>query len=268
MPTTQGGAETKEGSQTDTVFAADLVRGKEVFHNSCAGCHGYRGNGQGPVSGLVHPKPRNFLAGTFKFRSTPTGEFPLDMDLVHTISDGLHGTVMPPFAAMDRRDMMAVISYIKKLYSDHLLESLVEDEFGDDEPDPDEMQELKDVVASKVEGGQPIEIPPEPIMDDASIRRGENLFRKLGCFECHGMTGRGDGSSANSLVDDWGDPIRPADFTLSGGLKTGSDPRMIYRTFMTGLDGTPMPSFGAQLTPEDAWDLTHYVFWLRRVLRR
>ena len=33
----------------------------------------------------------------------------------------------------------------------------------------------------------------------------------------------------------------------------------IYRDFMTGLDGSPMPSFADQLKPEEAWDLVHYL---------
>jgi hypothetical protein len=28
---------------------------------------------------------------------------------------------------------------------------------------------------------------------------------------------------------------------------------------MTGLDGTPMPSFADQLKPNEAWDLVHYL---------
>jgi mono/diheme cytochrome c family protein len=28
---------------------------------------------------------------------------------------------------------------------------------------------------------------------------------------------------------------------------------------MTGLDGTPMPSFGDALKPDQIWDLVHYI---------
>jgi hypothetical protein len=30
--------------------------------------------------------------------------------------------------------------------------------------------------------------------------------------------------------------------------------RDLYRIFMTGLDGTPMPSFADVIQPNDAWD--------------
>ena len=56
------------------------------------------------------------------------------------------------------------------------------------------------------------------------------------------MGGNGDGPSANALVDDYEVPIRPFDFT-TGDFKFGDSPSDVYRTFNTGLNGTPMPSF-------------------------
>jgi hypothetical protein len=38
---------------------------------------------------------------------------------------------------------------------------------------------------------------------------------------------------------------------------------MVYRTFMTGLDGTPMPSYQDALPEEQSrWDLVSYCFEL------
>src|ERR1700690_3612909 len=33
----------------------------------------------------------------------------------------------------------------------------------------------------------------------------------------------------------------------------------IYRVFITGLTGTPMPSFADSISPEEAWDLVHFI---------
>jgi len=33
----------------------------------------------------------------------------------------------------------------------------------------------------------------------------------------------------------------------------------LYRIFMTGLDGTPMPSWTDYLNADQAWDLVHYL---------
>jgi mono/diheme cytochrome c family protein len=89
--------------------------------------------------------------------------------------------------------------------------------------------------------------------------RGAELYQSLGCFNCHGAKGRGDGPSAAELKDDWGNKIVPYDFSSGGRLKCGDQPADLYRVFMTGLSGTPMPSFADSLSPQDAWNLVHYL---------
>jgi hypothetical protein len=47
-------------------------------------------------------------------------------------------------------------------------------------------------------------------------------------------------------------------------LKNGADARDIYRSVMTGLDGTPMPSYVDQFSgkDQDAWSLVYYLLSL------
>ena len=47
-----------------------LPLGKQVYFRRCVGCHGEKGDGNGPSARFLNPKPRNFTSGTFKFRST------------------------------------------------------------------------------------------------------------------------------------------------------------------------------------------------------
>ena len=77
--------------------------------------------------------------------------------------------------------------------------------------------------------------------------------------------------SAKSLPPDaWGHPQKPFNFT-KGKLKGGGAPADVYRTFMTGLNGTAMPSFydifaepdGEYIKPGDDWNLVAYVRSLR-----
>ncbi len=49
--------------------------GRELYYRYCWGCHGARGDGNGENAPYVNPNPRNFVQGTFKCRSTPTGTF-------------------------------------------------------------------------------------------------------------------------------------------------------------------------------------------------
>jgi hypothetical protein len=68
-----------------------------------------------------------------------------------------------------------------------------------------------------------------------------------------------NGPSAPTLTDDQNRPIAAYNFTEGARPKCGDTDRDIYRIFMTGLDGTPMPSFADNLKPEEAWDLVFYL---------
>jgi hypothetical protein len=42
-------------------------------------------------------------------------------------------------------------------------------------------------------------------------------------------------------------------------FKCGVTDQDLYKIFMTGLDGTPMPSFADNINPDQAWDLVFYL---------
>ncbi|MFI5305249.1 MAG: cbb3-type cytochrome c oxidase subunit I [Nitrospiria bacterium] len=218
-----------------------LSEGKMVYERRCIGCHGEKGDGNGVSAMFLDPKPRDFTRGIFKFRSTPGKDsLPTDSDLFITITHGLWGTAMPTWQEIPEYERFAVIQYIKT-FSSRWKTELV---------------------------GEPVLIPSEPPVTINSIQNGEKLFHgKAACFICHGPEGRGDGMMAATLRNEWGHPERPANFTLpagiQGGVKLGHDGRHIFKTIMTGVGGTIMPVFQTQLTPEEVWDLTHYVQSLR-----
>ena len=91
----------------------DSTRGGDVYQRYCTQCHGDRGDGKGEVAAWTQPKPRDFRNGVYKFRSTPTGTLPTTADLDRTIRDGLYGTLMPPFDALNRRARQDVIAYLQ-----------------------------------------------------------------------------------------------------------------------------------------------------------
>ncbi len=104
---------------------------------------------------------------------------------------------------------------------------------------------------------RPVPIPEPPPRTPELIARGRDLYQKAECFKCHGAEGRGDGPSATDLKDDWGYPIQATDLTRP--LKRGSAPEAIFRTMVTGLAGTPMPSYEGALSDEEFWALSFYV---------
>src|SRR5438477_40456 len=89
------------------------------------------------------------------------------------------------------------------------------------------------------------------------------------CAWCHGTRGRGDGSSAPELKDETGLRIRPADLRYPARFKNGAEPVDVYRTLVTGLDGTPMPSYADAFDDRGTlWDLVAYIGSLDRSAHR
>jgi len=104
---------------------------------------------------------------------------------------------------------------------------------------------------------------PERLESPRQIEVGEKAYTRLACVTCHGARGRGDGPAALGLSDFQGRPIRPRDF-VTQPFKRGPQPGAIYTTLVTGLNGTPMPSFAAQADEDELWSLVAYVRSLSR----
>jgi mono/diheme cytochrome c family protein len=196
---------------------------KPAYRRFCVGCHGELGDGNGENFPWVDPKPRDFQLGVFKCRSTPTGTLPADKDLFDTIARG-----------MDRPNMTQwsnLTTWVK-----HFSPRWVSEK-----------------------PGTPITIPPEPEVTAERIKAGRDVFARVQCWKCHGVQGMANGPSASTLTDDLGRPIQAFNFTDGSRPKCGDTDQDIYRIFMTGLDGTPMPSFADNIKPEEAWDLVFYL---------
>ncbi len=205
--------------------------GARLYYRYCWGCHGARGNGDGENAPYLNILPRNFVAAVFKCRSTPTGTLPLDSDLFNSLYRGFNFTNMPSWKALTAQNRADLVAFIKTFSARWVTEK----------------------------PSDPIPIPTEPKLTVESIKHGGELFQKLECWKCHGQEGRGDGPSASTLTDSNDQPIRPYNFTSDNRSKCGKTNADLYKIFMTGLDGTPMPSFADVVKPEDAWDLVHYL---------
>jgi len=206
-------------------------RGKELYIRYCVFCHGLNGDGRGESAPYLDPKPRDFTKALFKCRSTPSGTLPLDTDLYDTISRGIHATGMPSWKPLLKQERTDLVAYIKTFSS----------AFQEEKP------------------GTPVPIPIEPPDSAESIKRGADLFQSMNCWSCHGKDGRGHGPSAAALTDSQGNPITPFDFTSGRRFKCGDTNQDMFRDLLTGLDGTPMPSFAAAMSADQRWDVVHYI---------
>jgi len=205
--------------------------GQPIYRRFCIGCHGELGDGMGENAMWIDPKPRNFTIAIFRCRSTPTGTLPTDTDLYDTIGRGMLNSNMPPWRPLTDEDRVNLVAYVKHFSPRWTTEK----------------------------PGTPIVIPPEPPVTAERIKQGRVLFQKLECWKCHGVTGRANGPSADTLTDDENRPIKPFNFHDSQRFKCGSTDQAMYKDFMTGLDGSPMPSFSDNVTPDQAWDLVMYL---------
>lgn len=219
-----------------------IAHGKEVYERRCVGCHGEKGDGNGPAAAFIqNDRPRNFTLGVYKFRLTPSGSMPDDGDLLRTVTRGVRATAMPSWHELPEKDRLAVIQYIKYVLSV-------------DRSDP--AKPYYYFVEEPPKAPLYVGEPPKP--SAGLVRQGKEVWQRAKCWECHGQTGKGDGDKAEGLEDDFGFPIRPANLT-TGQFKSGPSVKDIFRTMSTGLSGTPMPSYGDTLSEEDRWALAYYV---------
>lgn len=202
-----------------------LERGRVVYNRYCAGCHGIDGKGDGPAAERLIVKPRNFLLGAYKFRSTRDFQLPLEEDLHRTITRGLPGVSMPAFPLLPEQEKVALIQYVKSFYTDW------EQEAAD-----------RQVVATPM--------PPKDFGadNDLQVKRGRIVYLSMRCWQCHGTDGAG--TNAGISVVDTGEKfgaIAPRNFTRAR-FRGGMTPRDIYRTIHTGLHGA-MPAYGGNPDP-------------------
>ena len=235
-----------EASQVSLPRSHDWIEyGQNVYERRCLGCHGVKGDGNGPAAAFIQiDRPRNFTLGVFKFRLTPTGSMPDDGDLLRTITRGVRGTSMPSWHELMVKDRLAVIQYIKY-------------ELAVDRSDPDYPYFYFVEEPPKA----PIFIGRPPVPSAQMLAQGERVWKQGKCWECHGETGKGDGEKAAGLTDDFDYPIPPANLT-TGQFKSGASVKDIFRSVSTGLSGTPMPSYSDSLSEADRWALSYYVLSL------
>jgi DMSO reductase family type II enzyme heme b subunit len=217
------------------VAAQDAGTGEAIYRTWCVECHGAEGRGDGPAADRMLPRPRDFVGARYQIRTTASGELPTDADLLRVMSEGLHGTTMPGWPNLSDNEKRDVVAYIKSF-------------------SPFFERETPEVLQRSADPGGGVE----------ATEAGREVYATLECARCHGEQGRGDGTSAPTL-EDWRQlPIRAADLSEPWLFNGGMGADAIHTRFLTGVDGTPMPSNQDALeagvvTENDLWNLAHYV---------
>ncbi|MEE9219290.1 MAG: c-type cytochrome [Acidobacteriota bacterium] len=244
-------------ARTGRAQAPELRReGERLYALYCTGCHGEKGDGNGPAARFLDPKPRDFTSGLFKYAAVEAGELPRDEDLMRTLRRGLAGSSMPSWQFLPEESRRVLVEYIKIFFP-----------------------------AWREHGpGAPIAVSPDPYGTDdpATIRRAVERGRVVyhawaTCWQCHAsyatqaevsamskvewdedMELRPDAGQPMVVEDAWGGTLLPPDFTRQR-MKSGSSLEDFYRTIAAGVGGTAMPTWKGALEEQDLWALAYYV---------
>jgi DMSO reductase family type II enzyme heme b subunit len=239
--------------------AGFALKGKEygqagqIFLKQCSACHGAEGFGDGPAAYLVHPRPRDFSQGKFLLVTTDN-RVPTDEDLFRTISRGMPGSAMPPWAHLPEQDRRDLVRYVRALTLRGKIQRLMGLQGGVEAANPMKPKAAEDTAKYLLEVGAALRIPaPVPVSDEV-LGQGRQVYRAY-CAKCHGQEGRGDGQQ--KMEDDLGFRAYPRDFTR-GIFKGGVDSNDLAYRILGGMPGTAMPNSEFK-SPGELWAVVHFV---------
>ncbi|MHB8165413.1 MAG: c-type cytochrome [Sulfuricella sp.] len=207
--------------------SASFVRGKKIFLQHCATCHGMAGDGNGWDGQYLNPKPFDFR----KLAGQPMNAAE-QSELFAKVTFGIKGTAMPSWGeflpASQRWDAIKFIT-----------ESFV---VG---------KPLKTAQPANVQiGADVLTLSKKEWLATGHIispSHGAVLYASY-CATCHGAQGQGDGSG---MIGNASQAPAPFPATMSHNY--------IFWRVRDGVPASIMPPFQWLLSEADLWDITAYV---------
>jgi mono/diheme cytochrome c family protein len=230
---------------TSQEFAnASVDRGKGLYKEYCAQCHGFTGKGDGPAASGLEPKPA--IHANIPFEKLP-------MDYLYNVV--YHGGAamgkspnMPYWnLTIGQQGVADVIAYLKATFKGAPEAAVAP---GADQGEaciqPRKTAKAPDDFLSKT----------NPVPASAgTINAGKTLFLKtaqpVACAMCHGDRGDGKGFMGAALVPP------PRNFTCGVMMKNLPDGQLFW-IIKNGSPGTGMMSFAA-MPDEQVWQIIHYI---------
>ncbi|MFO0700824.1 MAG: c-type cytochrome [Nitrospira sp.] len=229
---------------TSPEFAnASVERGKTLYKEYCAQCHGFTGKGDGPAASSLEPKPA--IHANMPFEKLP-------MEYLYNVIN--HGGVavgkspnMPYWGlTIGQQGVADVIAYLKVTFKGV----------------PDVAAAAGGQGGACVQPRKTVKAPEDfisktnPLSSSAGvIQAGKELFLKtaqpVACVMCHGEQGDGKGLMGAALVPS------PRNFTCGSMMREIPDGQLFW-IIKNGSSGTGMMSF-AGLPDEQVWQLIHYI---------
>jgi mono/diheme cytochrome c family protein len=189
--------------------------GQKLYDTYCLSCHGEDLNGQGRVSALLDPYPRNF--SKYQFVASYEERFK------DSILNGVAGTAMPAWKnVLSEQEIETLIQFIEDKSLENAPENFVRIQANLPKPGDPERRDYKNKGTLLVEGD------PE---------RGYEAFQTA-CASCHGKLANGKGPEAYLLGHALPRNLINNEFFNQEGI---SDERL-YQSILLGVAGAPMPS--------------------------
>lgn len=223
---------------------ASVDRGKGLYKEYCAQCHGLAGKGDGPAASGLEPKPAIHA-------NIPFEKLPIDY-LYNVINHG--GATMGKSPNMPywnltigQQGVADVIAYLKATFKGAPeIATAPPGGAGDACVQARKTVKAPDDFLTKT----------NPLPGSAgTINAGKTLFLKtaqpVACAMCHGELGDGKGFMGTALTPP------PRNFTCGAMMKNLPDGQLFW-IIKNGSPGTGMMSFGG-MPDESVWQLIHYI---------
>ncbi len=234
-----------------------LSPGRRLFVLHCGACHGPGGDGNGLAARHLFPRPRDLRWEASRLVSTSSGAPTLD-DTITVLRRGIPGTSMPSYGDLDDDELRLVAEEVHRLRREGLRERLVDVlKLQGEEVVEDDVEKSVDVLTSP---GEPIVVPPIGSSSPSSVLRGQEIYARQGCANCHGADGAG--VADQTWYDERGFPVRAHDLAREP-LKGGQDATAVYLRIAAGMPGSPHPS-SSGLSQQQTVDLVQFCLSLSR----
>jgi len=114
----------------------NLLRGKQVYLQRCAGCHGQRGGGDGPAAQFLTPRPFNF-----RDEEKLNGPFASEGMMYHRILTAGPGTAMESFGTrLSVDDIWRTVLFLRTIADGGLDEAVPDESMYDDWEAPEPLR--------------------------------------------------------------------------------------------------------------------------------
>lgn len=207
-----------------------FARGRELYAEHCALCHGETGAGDGPQAAGLEPPPTSFQDEEVMLGLSP-------VRAMNALTDGIEGTAMPPFSHLPAHDRWSLAFFVVSLR--HPEEAAARGAGGSFEISPAELAEMNDgdllawLGKRKIEGSRAEDVLAHlrrsaPFATgDRPIARARKLVR-----EAERAHERGDRSAAlDAVISAYLDGFEPVEAVLGA-----RDPALVVRTETAFLD--------------------------------